>query len=240
MVSDERSAGFTRFILRTMDVEAASAFYDEVVGSRGDGIVPLHESALARGARPHWLGQIQVAHLGGVEAVAAAFVERGATRLGPPPGVADFVILRDPGGAIVAVTEGEARSSAGVVWHQLNTREPGVAAANYTDLFGWTYAVEELDMGRSGRHRPFAFGAGQPFVGVISGIEGRPEVHPHWLFYFGIPSLEIGLERVTTLGGVVAGRFELPDGERIAVCEDPQGAAFGLLETADAARLARE
>src|SRR6187397_547420 len=96
---------FSRYLLRTTDVAAAAAFYDAVLGGRGHGIVPLHEAALARGARPHWLGHVQVRELGGVEALAARFIERGATRLGPTPGVGDFVVLRDAGGALVAVTE---------------------------------------------------------------------------------------------------------------------------------------
>src|SRR5689334_13898655 len=115
------SSRFSRYLLRTTDVEAAAAFYGAVLERCGDGVVPLHESAIARGARPHWLGHVGVRELGGADAVAARFVERGAMRLGPPPGVGDFVVLRDAGGAIVAVTDSSAESCAGVVWHQLNT-----------------------------------------------------------------------------------------------------------------------
>jgi hypothetical protein len=45
---------------------------------RRDVLVPLHEQAIARGARPHWLGFIEVDD---VERGAAAFVERGALPL---------------------------------------------------------------------------------------------------------------------------------------------------------------
>jgi predicted enzyme related to lactoylglutathione lyase len=31
-------------------------------------------------------------------------------------------------------------------------------------------------------------------------------------------------------GGVIVGPFVLPDGERVVVCDDPQGAAFALRE----------
>jgi predicted enzyme related to lactoylglutathione lyase len=230
--------GFSRYLLRTTDVEAANTFYEAVLGGRGDGILPLHESAIARGARPHWLGHVQVGDLGGAEEVAAQFVERGASHLGPPPGVADFVILRDPGGAIVAVTENTTESSAGVVWHVLNTRDPHRAAANYSSLFGWSFSEEELNLGPLGRHQRFAFRAGEAFIGLVSDIEGRPEVHPHWLFSFAVASLDVAVNLVRTLGGSVVGPIKLPNGARIAVCDDAQGAAFGLIETEDAVRLA--
>jgi uncharacterized protein len=229
---------FSRFVLRTTDAARARAFYDAVLGRRGDSIVPLHEAALARGARPHWLGHIAVAERGGVEAVAARFVERGATRLGPGPGVGDFVILRDPGGAIVAVTDGTGPSSAGVVWHQLNTEQPERAVANYGELFGWV-AAPELDLGELGRHRAFAFASGERSAGVVSDVAGRPGVHTHWLFFFSVPSLDRALEVVRAEGGLVIGPMVLPNGVRVAACDDPQGAAFGLIEPADAERLAQ-
>ena len=231
------SSRFSRYLLRTTDVDAATVFYGAVLERCGDGIVPLHESAIARGARSHWLGHIGVLHLGGAEAMAARFVERGAMRLGPPPGVGDFVVLRDPGGAIVAVTDSSAESSAGVVWHQLNTRDPDTAATNYSALFGWSF-TEKAEMGQLRRHQRFAFGAGESSVGLISDVEGRPEVHTHWLFFFSVPTLDVAVDRVRRHGGIVIGPIELPNGVRVAACDDAQGAAFGLVEPEDAARLA--
>jgi predicted enzyme related to lactoylglutathione lyase len=228
---------FSRYLLRTTDVVAAATFYDAVLERRGDGIVQLHEGALARGARPHWLGHVGVRELGGAEAVAGRFVERGALRLGPPVGAGDFVVLRDPGGAIVAVTDSAAESAAGVVWHQLNTREPNSAAANYSALFGWSF-TEKLDLGPLGRHQRFGFGNGEPSSGLLSDVEGRPGIHSHWLYFFAVPSLDVAVERVRTLGGIAIGPLELPNGVRVAACEDPQGAAFGVIEPKDAAMLA--
>ena len=227
---------FSRYLLRTTNVEAAAAFYDAVLEGRGDGILPLHESAIARGARPHWLGHVRGGERGSAESLGTRFVERGAMRLGPPPGVGDFVVLRDPGGAIVAVTDSAAESSAGVVWNQLNTREPSAAAANYSALFGWSFS-EPRDFGQFGGQQYFAFGPGEASSGGISGIEGRPEVHSHWLFFFAVPSLEVAVARVRANGGAALGPLELPNGVRVAVCDDAQGAAFGVIEPNDAARL---
>ena len=228
---------FSSYILRTTDVEAAAAFYDAVLERRGDGIVPLHESAIARGARPHWLGHIGVRERGDAESKVARFVELGAMRLGPPGGAGDFVVLRDAGGAIVALTDSVAESSAGVAWHQLNTREPNIAAASYSALFGWSF-TEKLDLGELGSHQRFAFGPGEPSTGVISDVGRRPDVHSHWLFFFAVPALDVAVQRVRTHGGIAIGPVELPNGARIAACDDAQGAAFGMIEPNDAARLA--
>ncbi|HET6585417.1 MAG TPA: VOC family protein [Nannocystaceae bacterium] len=229
---------FTRYTLRTTDVDAAAAFYHAALERRVDEIVALEESAIARGARPHWLGHIGVREVGGAEAMAARFVELGAMRLGAPARAGDSIALRDPGGAIVAVTGSAAESSAGVVWHQLDTRDPSRAAASYSGLFGWSL-TETLDLGDLGRHRRFAFDAGEPSVGMISDVERRPDVHTHWLFFFAVRSLDDALQRVRTHGGLVIGPLELPNGVRIAACDDAQGAAFGVIERDDAATLAK-
>lgn len=232
------SVRFTRFLLRTIAVEAATAFYDAVLQRRGDGIVPLHEHALRRGARPHWLGHIGVRDAGGAEAMAAKFIERGAMRLGPGPGDGDFVVLRDPGGAVVAVTDGADVSSAGVAWHQLNTEDAERTAATYAALFGWSLSGE-LDLGPMGRHRRFAFASGERSAGFVSDVAGRPGVHTHWLFFFGVPSLDRAVEVVRAHEGTVVIPVTLPNGIRLAACDDPQGAAFGLIEPAAVERLVR-
>src|SRR5687767_10743075 len=92
---------FTRLELRTTDPDAARAFYRTILGHDRAVIWPLHEQALARGARPHWLGQLGVPD---VERAATDFEGRGAMRLGPTQTRSDgtqIAVVRDPGGAIV-------------------------------------------------------------------------------------------------------------------------------------------
>src|SRR5690606_29475555 len=121
-----------------------------------------------------------------------------------------------------------------------NTGDPDRAAADYASLFGWSFSGDELDLDRLGRHRRFAFGRGEAFIGMVSDVAGRPQVHPHWLFFFAVASLDAAVERVRTLGGSVIGPMELPNKVRVAVCEDAQGAAFGLIEPEHAVRLATD
>jgi uncharacterized protein len=219
---------FCRVQLRTTDVAAAGAFYDAVIGGRGDGLFPLHESALAHGARPHWLGSIDLGAAGDVEAMAQALEARGATRLGPPK-IPHLAVVRDVGGAVVAVTDVGGPSQAGIVWHQLNSADAARATQSYVELFGWAL-TRPVDLGAQGIHREFAWHAGAASVGAIGDIAGRPGVHPHWLFFFGVAALDAALDAVVARGGKVIGPTTLPSGARMAVCDDPQGAAFGLME----------
>ncbi|MBM4253001.1 MAG: hypothetical protein FJ146_13595 [Deltaproteobacteria bacterium] len=53
--------------------------------------------------------------------------------------------------------------------------------------------------------------------------------HPHWLNYFRVSKLAPAASQVRHLGGDVVGIYPSPLGHDIAVCHDPQGAAFGLV-----------
>jgi hypothetical protein len=221
-------ARFCRIELRTTDVAAACEFYDAVIDGRGDGIVELPAVARARGAPSHWLGHLGVAELGGVVEISHRLEIRGATRLGAP-GPCDPVILRDPGGVVVALTAATVPSSSGVIWHQLSSAEAARAEQNYTELFGWVLG-DPVDLGPLGKYRQFALGAGEPAAGSIGDVAGRSGVHPQWLFFFGVPSVDEAVARVRERGGYVIGPTDLPGDKRVAVCDDPEGAAFGLME----------
>lgn len=230
---------FFRYDLRTTDVAGARAFYTAVLGGGDARIFQLHEQAIARGARPHWLGYIQVDD---VDSAASAFVTRGATHLGPkrifPEGL-EAAIMRDPGGAVVALaTPPPARShvpnastpgasATGVGWRLLHTADVERAKANYGELFGWAFKAP-LDLGSLGIFHPFSWKPGEPFAGAMSDISQRQGVHPHWLFHFDVPALEPALGAVNAGGGIVIARVLVPNGDPIAVCDDPQGAAFAI------------
>ena len=224
---------FFQYVLRTTDVPAARAFYSAVLGNDEAEIVQLHEQAIARGASPHWLGFLDVPE---VNAAASAFTERGATPLGPrvtnPQGL-EWSVMRDPGGAVVALAKPAPGKAAAprpdVIWQVLNTADVEHAQANYSELFGWAFA-EPVALPSHGVFHPFAWQPGGPIVGALSDIAERPSVHPHWLFHFRVAALAPALDAVRAFGGLIIGPFTLPNGARIAVCDDVQGAAFALLE----------
>jgi predicted enzyme related to lactoylglutathione lyase len=226
---------FFDYVLRTSDVAAARAFYATVLGNDDAEVFLLHEQAVARGARPHWLGHIGV---GDVDAAASAFAARGATPLGPkwvnPQGL-EAAVLRDPGAAIVSLAKPAPRSSSAdvsgpdVAWHALSTPDVERAKANYGELLGWAFK-EPVELDGVGMVHPFAWQLDGAAVGSLSDIATRPGVHPHWLFHFRVASLDSALEAVRVGGGSVIGPLVLPSGDRVAVCDDPQGAAFALFE----------
>ena len=193
---------FFRFALRTTDADGARAFYAKILGHDRAEIWPLHERALARGARPHWLGHLGVED---VERATAAFVDRGAMRLGPAPaGVGgQAVVLRDPGGAVLAVATRprvDTESGTGVVWHVLNTNDAARATKNYADLFGWEL-TGRIDLAAHGAFQPFAWRAGGEHVGAIGDIAARPGVHPHWLFVFEVAALNPAMAATRAAAG---------------------------------------
>jgi uncharacterized protein len=234
---------FFQLTLRTLDVEAARSFYTSLLGGGPLEIVQLHEQAVARGARPHWLGFLEV---GDVDQAAADFVRRGASPLAPKWRTAagvEAAVMRDPGGAILALAKPPSREYAArrsrepeVVWYELNTSEVGRAKVHYSELFGW--AIEEpTEQGGLAVVHPFAWQPGGRQVGSMAAIEGRAGVHAHWLFHFRVDSLARAAQVVRDAGGVAFDPMTLSNGDQLAVCDDPQGAAFVIRQPGRAASL---
>jgi uncharacterized protein len=158
-----------------------------------------------------------------------------AMRLGPTQPTGDgghAVVLRDPGGAVVAVATpppANAEARVDVVWHVLNTNAVARATANYRELFGWEL-TDRVGLGAHGSFQRFAWHAGGASVGAIADIAARPGVHAHWLFFFEVDALEPAIAATRAAGGVALDPIVVPSGERVCVCDDPQGAAFALRE----------
>jgi uncharacterized protein len=225
---------FCRYQLRTTDPGAARAFYTDLFGPElwADDItvVPLPERAAARGAPAHWLGHLGVDD---AEATARRFLDSGAEQLGPlqrAPDGSSIAVLRDPFGAIVALSsEKLAPREARVVWRVLHTRDEAPAFAFYAALFGWA-PLDVIDLGGEGRHQRFAWDASGRAAGSVSNSARLPHVHAQWLFCFGVTNIEASLEHVRARGGLTLGVTRTPGGALVAGCDDPQGAAFALYQ----------
>jgi predicted enzyme related to lactoylglutathione lyase len=71
--------------------------------------------------------------------------------------------------------------------------------------------------------------------GTINGGIGNtpPDYAGHVTFYVGVPSLENALAKIESLGGkTIVPPEQVPNGPRIALFDDPEGHAVGLVETA--------
>ena len=227
---------FRRYVLRSLDVENARAFYAGLFGgSFWDDVIdvaPLPAAAVARGVPGYWLGHI------GVEDVVPPmyrFLEAGAKRLGPPPadGRDDAgVVLNDPFGAKLALMPARSTpQTVRVAWHLLSTRDETAAMELYAGILGWT-PLDHQDLGERGRHVTFSWDGTSRPVGSACDIARRPHVHAQWLFFFPTSDLDASLGRVRELGGLTLPATTTPQGARVAACDDPQGAAFGLFQDA--------
>jgi predicted enzyme related to lactoylglutathione lyase len=231
---------FFRYALRTTDVDAGRRFYAEAIGlelpqngASGTSALeawPLHERARAAGAPPHWLGQLAVRD---VDGTVDRLVEVGGERLGPTVQANDgtpFATLRDPFGAVISVrAHSESPTDRPVRWHQLHTRDVERAWTLYSELFGWAQH-ETLDFpGLVGGHRLFAWRKDEDPVGSMGNTARWPGVHAHWLFYMPVEDIGASVARVRALGGTAKDPIALASGNSLSACEDPQGAAFGLI-----------
>lgn len=228
---------FSRYTLRTIQVDDARRFYERAiglvlpVGAAAHTSVeawPLHERALGAGAPPHWLGHLEVDD---VEGAAAEMIAMGGQSLGPiarAPSGAVWATLRDPSGAVIALRRrADAPPDQPVQWHQLHTRELDRAWPTYEKLVGWRDAGKIDVPDPDGGHRLFTW-SGEA-VGSVANTARWPGVHAHWLFYFAVDDVDAAVQCITDHGGTALPPVVL-DGRRIAACEDPQGAAFGVIQ----------
>ena len=220
--------------LRTPAADGARDFYGAMAGlgvSPAFTVAALPQAALARGARPHWLGHLAV---GDVDTITQSLLALGAMPLGPTRYIDDgaaLVTLRDPFGAMLALrsTTNAPRTEA-VAWHQLTALDDARAWSVYGDLFGWCDAGTVEHPGELSPVRTFAWEPGGPRAGGVASIARAPHVHPQWLYFFRVADLDAALDAVRARGGLALAPVRLASGDRVAVCDDPQGAAFGLMQ----------
>jgi uncharacterized protein len=129
-------------------------------------------------------------------------------------------------------------------WVETNQPDPEAALEFYGALFGWEF--ETLGPDDDGRYF-IARGetrsssifdvSGAVRSGDVAGIRSIPEAAPPiamWNTYFWVESAEEAVSKVRDAGGdVVTQPFHFHDACRMAVCTDPEGAAFGLWEAKD-------
>lgn len=238
--------------LSTTDLDAAQAFYRNVIGwSVGDSGMPGMDYRVARagedmvagmmlppapGIPPMWMIYFSVTNC---DTAARAAARAGATVLMAPtdiPGVGRFAALADPQGAAFAILKMDGASQAFDQmtnghgnWNELATTDPEAALAFYGKLLGWK-ASTAIDMGGTGTYQIFAHGK-RDIGGMVRQTQGMPGPgKPFWLPYFGTDAIGAAIGRIAANGGVtLQGPMEVPGGAFIAVARDPQGAHFALV-----------
>jgi predicted enzyme related to lactoylglutathione lyase len=248
--------------LMTTDPDAAKAFYTGVVGwgtqdwpgttppyrmwMAGDamvgGVMQLPDEAVQMGSPPHWLTYIETQDIDETFALATKL---GARTYVPPtdiPTVGRFAVLADPQGATFALFTPLPSDNppmknldrAGEFsWRELMTTNQKDAFAFYEELFGWK-ETSAMDMGEHGVYQMFGLTSEVPIGGVYT-IGKEMGAPPNWLPYIHVDSADAATERVKELGGSIKnGPMEVPGGDRITVCADPQGCVFAVHSKASA------
>jgi predicted enzyme related to lactoylglutathione lyase len=186
-------------------------------------------------ARPGWVGYIRVDD-------ADAAVDRlkaagGQLRRGPEdiPHVGRFAVVGDPQGAgfnLLApdgpdMPPAPPKTPGHVGWHELYAADGAAIFDFYAGQFGWSKG-EPFDMGDLGIYQLFAAG-GEDIGGIMTKPPFIPA--PVWLFYFTVAGgAEAAAARVTAHGGkIINGPMEVPSGDWIVQCLDPEGVMFALV-----------
>jgi uncharacterized protein len=238
--------------LLTTDSQAAEQFYTRVVGWTTELFEgsPQPYTVWLRGPRepvggvmtippgmnfpPHWEMYVAVDKIED----AVAHIERlGGQALGPLieiPTVGRMRTMMDPQQAVFAIYEAEssppseeAPAELGAVsWHELYTTDAPAAMRFYSELFGWK-ETSTADMGPMGKYH--MFGRSFDLGGMMTKPPEMAHIPSNWGLYFRVDDIDAARDRVTTNGGqILNGPMEVPGGDMIVNCLDPQGAAFSL------------
>ena len=111
-------------------------------------------------------------------------------------------------------------------WIDTSQPDPDAAAAFYSGLFGWE--TEDLMPPGSGEKYLVARLRGGDVAAISSSADGDVEA-PAWNTYIWVDSADETAKKVRQAGGtVITEPFDVFEAGRMAVCTDPEGAAFSL------------
>jgi predicted enzyme related to lactoylglutathione lyase len=248
---------FVWYDLQTTDLDAAKAFYGEVVGftqapsgmpgQRYDlvmaggvpigGALQLTDEMCGAGARPCWLGYIAVDDIDA--ALEKLLSLGGKTHCGKTeiPTVGWFAVVTDPQGApfhLYQTLPGrpvDPDPPAGTVgkvgWRELMAGDGEKALEFYQAMFGWK-TNEAIDMGPMGTYQLWHAYGDNADGGMMTKSDETPG--PMWNFYFVVDGAQAAADRIPVAGGqVLMGPMEVPGGGWVINAVDPQGALFSLL-----------
>lgn len=113
-------------------------------------------------------------------------------------------------------------------WYELSTSDLAAAGEFYNRVLGWSVT----DAGMEGFTYHLATATDGAMVAGMSSTDhqdGSPP--PSWLIYFTSSNVDDRAASIEAAGGsVLVPPSDIPGTGRFAVCTDPQGAAFGLLQ----------
>lgn len=257
-MSDAPLGRFCWYDLMTSNPDSAKSFYTKIAGWGTDiwdggekpylmftneatalgGVMQLPPELAEQKVPPHW---ITYAYTPDVAATCAKAEKLGGKVMHGPtdiPTVGTFAVLTDPQGAVFAVFASstdapgsdEAPKKGEFSWHELATTDHEAAWEFYSGLFNWQ-KTDAMDMGEGGMYQMFGRGA-HPLGGMFNKPAEMPGP-PNWLPYIMVDDVNASVEQIKKLGGqILNGPMEVPGGDLVAQCMDPQGAVFAVHSTA--------
>lgn len=259
------TGSFIWYELMTPDANAAATFYSAVVGwkiadqpaplpdgrdyrmiGRSDGgsaggILALTPDMQQHGARPLWVGYLQVTD---VDAATQAISADGGKVLMPRMDlpVGKIAMVADPMGTPFYVMDPipppgkpdaksdvfDVKANQRVRWNELASPDLAKAKAFYGKHFHFQFN-DVMPMGPMGDYC-FADHENVRIGAIMQKPAADPNPLASWLFYFGVPSVAAAKRAIEAGGGkVTQGPHEVPGGDWIVMAIDPAGAAFGVV-----------
>jgi predicted enzyme related to lactoylglutathione lyase len=233
--------------LGTPDLEGATRFYGDLLGwtfedtgeVSGHYTICLRDGVPVAGIGPQFdtsVPSMWSTYLASddVDRTAARITGAGGRVLMEPMDVFEagrMVYAADPTGAAFGVWQGLAHVGAGVVgepgtftWNELHTPDGAAADEFYAAVFGYTY--EQIGDGENFDY--VVIRVGDEEVGGRLRT-GSADARSHWMTYFAVTDTDAAVAALVEAGGkVVREPVDSPYG-RLAVVEDPWGAAFTVI-----------
>jgi hypothetical protein len=113
-------------------------------------------------------------------------------------------------------------------WVELSTTDAAAARRFYANLFGWYHSLVPLG---DGSFYNMLRCEGKEVAALYQLYEQQRSqgAKPQWLLYIATNNVDETIKRVPELGGkVLIEPFDVQNGGRMAVAQDPTGAAFAL------------
>jgi uncharacterized protein len=244
--------------LATTDIDAAAAFYGDLIGwefepapgpreeTGGYGFFTYNGKQVAGGGTveregqpPAWSSHIKTSD---ADASAQKVKDAGGAVLMEPFEILGeagrMAVCQDAEGAFFCLFEPSRRGGAELVnevgawtWNNLMTRDVDQAKDFYGAVFGWEAAQPEGAPDFIWNWQMEGQRWPEGLAGLMKmGSDMPAEAPPHWQVYFLVPDLDRATEVTKGAGGnLLFGPQETPIG-KFAVLTDPQGAAFALME----------
>jgi uncharacterized protein len=243
--------------LGTPDIDAAAAFYRELLGwefqsfgpeAGGYGVLTLEGKTAAAlgplgddGAKPSWTVYFDTQN---ANAAADSVTSAGGAVRADPFDVftqGRMAQFADPAGAMFAVWQpGETKGldvvndPGALCWTELHTSDAAAAASFYREVFGWS--TMDTPMGGfsytllrpRGGSEETTFGGIMPLTAELTAAG----ISTGWRPYFEVADCDEAVATAAKHGGtVVAPPMDVPQAGRMAALLDPAGAAFSVIKS---------